>query len=332
VAQSRPLDFGGGQGALIPGKSASKGLDFMKARHALLIGSVGLCSFTVASAYAQDEKEEAAAEEEGAEAGGDDAAADEAAPEESGDEPSDEKTDEAAKDEPMAGEGDTTEERTDGSPVEVPGKSYMFLGLRYRGIIVPTFMMNMFGEGGDGVYVHAFGPEFSIRKDNFEYNFSVWYADYGMEPTPWKAKDDPIEAYEIVESKLKVLYLTADFLWSSDLSPQFAINYGMGAGVGFVFGDLYRTQAMPPTAGAPTADFVKCPAPGAHPYCDTDNDHYDGYSEPSWADGGSKPIIFPWLALQTGVRFKPHKNFVTRLDLGFGTSGFFFGLGADYGL
>ena len=303
----------------------------MKARHALLIGSVGLCTFSISSAQAQDETKEAADEAGGSEAGGDDAAATEAAPEESGDKASEAKGDEAAKEEPMAMEPDS-EERGGGSPLEVPGKSYMFLGLRYRGIIVPTFMMNMFGEGGDGVYVHAFGPEFSIRKDNFEYNFSIWYADYGMEPTPWKAKDDPIDAYEIVESKLKVLYLTADFLWSSDLSPQFAINYGMGAGIGFVFGDLYRQQATPPTTGAPPGEWVPCPGPGQAQYCDNDNDHYGDYSEPSWADGGSKPIIFPWLALQTGVRFKPHKNFVTRLDLGFGTSGFFFGLGADYGL
>ena len=50
------------------------------------------------------------------------------------------------------------------------------------------------------------------------------------------------------------------------------------------------------------------------------------------ADGGSKPMIFPWLVLQTGLRYKPHRNFVARLDAGFGTSGFFLGLGADYGL
>ena len=70
----------------------------------------------------------------------------------------------------------------------------------------------------------------------------------------------------------------------------------------------------------------------ADPYCGTDNNHYGSYTEPSWADGGSKPIIFPWLVFQTGFRYKPHRNFVARLDAGFGTSGFFFGLGADYGL
>ena len=79
----------------------------------------------------------------------------------------------------------------------------------------------------------------------------------------------------------------------------------------------------------------KCTGPGdplGGAYCDGTNNHYGSYSEPSWANGGSKPIIFPWLAAQTGIRFKPSKHFAARLDLGFGTSGFFFGLGGDYGL
>jgi hypothetical protein len=42
--------------------------------------------------------------------------------------------------------------------------------------------------------------------------------------------------------------------------------------------------------------------------------------------------LFPWFVLQTGLRYKPHRNFAMRFDAGFGTSGFFLGLGADYGL
>lgn len=307
----------------------------MKACRALLIGTVGLCGLTIFTSGVARAQEDEAAEEgggdeptEGEADGADEAVTDEASDEGAGDETAEE----GSKDQ-EAGDGEAA---ASASVVETPGKSYQFVGLRYRGIIVPTFMMNLFGEGGDGVYVHAFGPEFAIRKDNFEYNFSIWYADYGMDPTPFKAKDDPIEAYEIVESKLKVLYLTADFLWSTDVSPEFAINYGMGAGLGFVFGDLYRQQAYPldGNRNTPPGEWVPC-APsmkGTNQFCDNDNDHYGDYSEPSWASGGSKPIVFPWLALQTGLRYKPHPKFVARLDLGFGTSGFFFGLGADYGL
>jgi hypothetical protein len=217
------------------------------------------------------------------------------------------------------------------SPVEHSGKTYYFVGARYRGIVVPKFMVNVFADGGETTYVHAFGPEFSVRKDGFETIFSVWYAGYSMDPVPFKGKSDDDDAWEIVSSEIKLLYLTADFLWSHELSSEFAINYGFGAGFGFVFGDLMRQQAYPdPNSG----EYVPCiseltPDPR---FCGTDNDHYGDYTEPSWADGGSKPIVFPWLTVQTGLRFKPHKNIATRLDLGFGTSGFFFGVAADYGI
>jgi len=222
------------------------------------------------------------------------------------------------------------------SPVEQPGKTYYGVGLRYRGIIVPKFMMNIFGSGGTTILANGVGPEFVIRKDNFEYEFSMMYAGYGMDDTPFKAKTDGADAWEIVQSKLKILYLTADFDWTHNFKPEIGINYGFGAGIGFVWGPLYRTQAYP-GAGANNdtgEGFVKCTAPGVPnaAYCGNDNNHYNGYTEPNWANGGSKPIIFPWLAVQTGLRYKPHRNFIARLDLGFSTSGPFFGIGADYGL
>jgi hypothetical protein len=231
---------------------------------------------------------------------------------------------------------------SDNSPAELPGKTYRFVGLRYRGIVVPKFMVNLFADGGRTVYVNAIGPEFAIRKDGFEYNLSAWLAFYHMGDTGFKGSSDPKEAWEIISSKLNILYLTADFLWSHEFSPEFSLNYGVGAGFGIVFGDLFRTQSFP--TGGPTQnpnDYTKCsqqndprdPQAGSGtPYCGTDNNHYPGYTEKGWANGGQQPLLFPWLMLQTGLRFKPAKSFAGRLDLGFGTSGFFFGLGGDYGL
>ena len=224
------------------------------------------------------------------------------------------------------------------SPVELPGQTYYGVGLRYRVVIVPKFMINLFGDGGKTVVAQGIGPEFTIRKNNFEYDLSAWFASYGMSATPFKAKSDPSQAWELVESRLKILYLTADFVWSQDLAPEFAFNYGFGAGLGLVFGDLQRTQAYPGNNAnnATGAGYLPCTAPGVPAghadYCGSDNNHYGGYTEPSWANGGSKPLVFPWLTVQTGLRWKPHRNFIGRLDAGFGTSGFFLGLGADYGL
>jgi hypothetical protein len=248
---------------------------------------------------------------------------------------------------PEKADVDATDAKGDDSPVELPGKTYYFVGARYRGIVVPTFMENLFADGGRTVYVNAVGPEFAIRKDGFEYNLGMWLGLYNMDDTAFKGKTDKPQAWELVSSKIDILYLTSDFLWSHEFSPEVSLNYGLGVGLGIVFGDLYRTQSYPTAPKQEPNKYAKCPypanVPGAPPitpdpigsataYCTNDNNHFHGYTEPSWANGGSKPNIFPWLAIQTGIRFKPVKSFVGRLDLGFGTSGFFFGLGADYGL
>jgi len=245
------------------------------------------------------------------------------------------------------GEGEATEAKPDegdakgaesdaaanaaSSPVEEKGVTYRFVGLRYRGLIVPQFMESAFGaDGGATVYANNFGPEFIIRKDNFEYNISLTYTSYAFDATPFKAKSDGEDAWELVTSEIKVIYLGVDFLWSHPFNEKFALNYGMGAALGIVFGDLHRVQAYQDANGA----YQPCVAPGNPPgfYCGNDNDHYGDYTEPSWADGGSKPIVFPWLAGQIGLRFKPHKNFQAHLDAGIAVGHVFFGLGADYGL
>lgn len=305
----------------------------MVARTVLLLALGFIAPLTLAQlAYAQGEDEPAAEDQPATEGGQTEGAATEGAAESESAE-GEEKPAEIKSPPP-------TDEQAAGadSPLEKRGETYRFIGLRYRGVIVPKFMMNLFGDGGRTVYVDAFGPEFTIRKDEFEYVLSIWYADYGMQDTPFKASSDGEDAWEIVNSEIKVIYLTADFLWTHQFNPQFGLNYGMGAGFGIVFGDLHRNQAYPPGGGAgdPYA-YEKCVAPGnpnfgSPMYCGDDNNHYGDYTEDSWANGGSKPIIFPWLALQTGLRFKPHRNFMARLDLGFGTSGFFVGLAANYGL
>jgi hypothetical protein len=216
------------------------------------------------------------------------------------------------------------------SPIELPKKTYYFVGLRYRGMLLPKFMMTLFGDGGRSVYVNGIGPEFTVRRDNFEYVLSIWYANYYMPRTPFKASTDPTTAYELVRANLNVLYLTSDFNWSSQISPVFGLNLGIGAGFGIVWGELVRDQAYPNGRGG----YAKCNSAGDPDptYCGGDNKHYGNYQEPSWAGGGSKPNVFPWLALQTGVRIKPHRNFMARIDLGWAITGPFFGISGNYGI
>jgi hypothetical protein len=127
---------------------------------------------------------------------------------------------------------------------------------------------------------------------------------------------------------------------------------GGGVGVGGVFGNLYQSQAYPntPAAANNTADATQWSActsqtqstpAAAGTYCNSRSNHLagpggvitSGFSQPSWANGGEKPLVYPWIALpQISLRYKPIKQFQIKADGGFSTSGFFFGASASYGL
>jgi hypothetical protein len=237
-------------------------------------------------------------------------------------------------------------------PYEDPQKTYRFIGLRFRDAIVPKFLINAFGaSGGGNVNVPMVGPEFSTRHDRFEYDLAIMYADFTMGPTLFKGKSEPDISYEMVASGIRQLMLMADLLYEIPLEKKdgktgrFSLLIGGGVGIGFVIGPLYRSQVYPLKPGASgdnPSQWGICKGLG-NPnatYCENPNGHFspdgnvrNGYAEPSWAGGGSKPIVFPWLALpQISFRYKPIKQLQTKLDLGFSTAGFFFGLSASYGL
>ncbi|APR86100.1 TolA protein [Minicystis rosea] len=238
-------------------------------------------------------------------------------------------------------------------PFEDPLKTYRFIGVRFRDAIVPKFMLNWFTQGGRNVNVPMVGVEFSSRRDRLQYDLALMYADYSMSPTIFAGKSQPDTSYELVASKLKQIMLMIDIMYEiplekkDDKTGRFSLLVGGGVGLGFVVGPLYRSQAYPKPGvanpspnnpdhwnactglGMPNATF--CENPNGH--FSPSNDITKGYAEASWAGGGSKPILFPWLALpQVSFRYKPIKQLQTKADVGFSTTGFFFGLSASYGL
>ena len=220
-------------------------------------------------------------------------------------------------------------------PFEEADTTYRFVGARMRYIVVPAFY-HLLISGGTTMGVPAIGPEFTIRKNGFDYVLSAMYASYAVDPTPFKSKADGNEAWEIVDSNLKALYLMSDFLWSIEFNPKYSIVYGGGVGLGAVFGNIRRVQAYPGSGGPDDpSTYQPCISPGNPDatFCGTNNNHYGNYTEPSWVNGGSKPIVFPWLSVETGFRFKPFHQFMMRIDVGWNLfNGPFFGLAANYGL
>lgn len=230
-------------------------------------------------------------------------------------------------------------------PKEDPLKRYYFLGARFRDVVVPQFLLELFAKGGATGNVWLVGPELSTRKNGIEVDIALAYADYGFGPAMFKAKDDPDIGYEIVRSDLKLGYLTFDLLFDFPIDQGGIVSFliGGGIGVGVVAGDLYRVQAYPkngtPNPNDPSA-WERCTQAGGEGgvYCDTANNHYydpntkRDYSEKSWIEGGSKPVVIPWISLpQLSLRVKPIKQLQTRADVGFSLTGFFFGISAGYG-
>lgn len=254
------------------------------------------------------------------------------------------------EEEPTALEGAPTDE---GAPApegedtsgerEPDGSTQLLMGVRYRALITPKFLINMFGvDGGRTVLLHGVGPEiggyFGKTADGFMVLFSPWYVGYGLDETPFKGKNDDDTAWEIIESRMKMWYLTVDAMWDHKLIDRLSVNVGIGAGLGLVTGRLYRNEAyQTPDGMDPDVDSDK-DWPDLN-YCDAPvNGNTDpiGGAEQCPADGSygsaDRWPVYPWLNFQTGLRYQPADEFVGRLDIGLGSSGFWIGLGADYSL
>ena len=249
---------------------------------------------------------------------------------------------------------DTTEE---------PGKRYYFIGLRYRGNLIPQFLENLFVNDGGTVFSNSIGAELDIRTDNHSTMPWLQYSNYGFGDTLFlqKGKDDVPENYSVVKSGLSAIYLGLDELWSTPLDEahHWDFEYGFGVGIGAVFGSLnsdwiYLDQQNGNLHGTNGKNYSECPGPGntlpggavtqnnqpnKNNPCDpsahqnSQDTKTGGYVEKNWFNGGSIPVIFPHIALPIlSIRYKPVKQFEARFGLGFSLTGFWFGISGDYGL
>ncbi|MFO0755518.1 MAG: tetratricopeptide repeat protein [Byssovorax sp.] len=214
-----------------------------------------------------------------------------------------------------------------------------WIGARYRGVIIPRFVMNIAADGGRFLIVPGAAATLTIPSGDIDLMISLGYLSYRMGDTPFKPKDRPDTEWEIISSDLQALTATLDLLWTIpiDRGGHFSFRIGGGVGIGYTFlGDLYRTQAYPADfkPGDPYT-YLKCEGPnnprGSYRYCNTldkDATHYGGYTEPSWFARGIRPLIFPWLTLpELGFTYKPVPQVAIDIEGGVTLSGFLTGLG-----
>jgi hypothetical protein len=232
---------------------------------------------------------------------------------------------------------------------EDPSKRYYYFGLRYRGDVIPKFIINAFVDGGATIFSNAVGVELDSRKDNFSTVFGLTLQNYNTGDLLFLQKDKPQTAnnYSVINSSLNAIYASVDLLWSVPLDTEhhWDFEYGLGVGLGVVFGALhdnwvYGGVGAPGSYYDPTTNqhFQQCPNTTVDPACNPVNhsnatvSKVGNYSEESGI-AGPKPILFPMINIpQLGLRYKPVKTFEARLGLGFSLTGFWFGISGDYGL
>jgi hypothetical protein len=252
-------------------------------------------------------------------------------------------TKKALPDTPLDKTWDVTDTRED------PSKRYYFFGLRYRGDVIPKFLINAFVDGGATIYSNLVGLELDSRKDGFSTVFGLELQNYNTGDLLFLQANKPQTAnnYSVINSSLNAIYASVDFLWSVplDTSHHWDFEYGLGVGLGVVFGALHDDWVYG-GVGAPgpyydpatNQHFQQCPNTTVDPACNPVNHSnatvakVGNYSEQAGI-AGPKPILFPMVNFpQLGLRYKPVKNFEARLGLGFSLTGFWFGISGDYGM
>jgi hypothetical protein len=251
---------------------------------------------------------------------------------------------------PMESTVDITDTRED------PEQKYYFVGLRYRGTVIPQFLLNLFVNDGKTIYSNSIGAEVDIRHGGNSLIPWITYTDYNTGNILFyqKGNADQADNYSVVNSSLKAVYLGVDELWSIPLVPnKLDFEFGFGVGIGAVFGTLQNDWVSQTTTGPLRGSngnyYTACTSTNAPPNlagaapnndgCNPNNHSsrnpakVGGYVEPNWLSGGVVPVFFPHISIpQLGLRFKPIKQLETRLSLGFGLTGFWFGASVDYGL
>jgi hypothetical protein len=242
---------------------------------------------------------------------------------------------EGEEDEAEEGEGgETGEDEAEDSPL--PAARKWFFGPYFRYVFVPAFMLELFLDEAPTVANPAFGVAANYRTDDGPvFEIGLGFTSYAFED-PFRAKGDPVEDTEWVDSSLGMVHVTGSIMWVAEISDKLALDYGIGLDLGIMTGSLVRTEAYQGSGGWQPCDAAGQP-PLAIGYCEFPNrqgiatNRYDeegahyGVEEERVPPVGLVPMI-PHLAL----RFDPIEEFTVKLEAAYGIAQIWLGLSAAY--
>ncbi|MFT3923708.1 MAG: hypothetical protein QM778_14345 [Myxococcales bacterium] len=228
-------------------------------------------------------------------------------------------------------------------PYEDPSKAYYFVGVGWRYIRMSDYFLNPFLDAAPSVgTAGSFFGEFAYRKDGFSVGANVGWVKWNFHG-PFQIAGDPTTDTEWLDTNWNLLMLTSTITWSTQFTEWMSLEYGLEAGVAFIFGNMIRTEAYPGANG----NYAKCDGPGLNDptYCalpingavrtnaaNEDGEHYGVKAERGIANGGV-PYAVPVLGPKLSLRFKPIHQIALRIDVPLPALpvGWMGGLSAQYG-
>ena len=261
------------------------------------------------------------------------------------DEPEEEPAAEAAA-EPAAGADDVAE------PVAIPedkaepaaasgGPPKWFVGAYIEGVLVPSFLLNLFLAESPTVFNPSFGATITHRdEEGFSWAISIGYASYSF-AGPFRADGDPELDTEYLDSSLGLLHARGVLTWSVPFASQFAFEYGVGIEFGAVLGEMTRTEAYKGADG----EYHPCSGPGdpngitmGGTYCEPTQSGLP--TDPYDAEGAHygvvekrvPPVAATLLLPQLALRYAPIPKLAIKLEASYGIMQFTFGLSAAYAI
>jgi hypothetical protein len=235
-------------------------------------------------------------------------------------------------------------------PYEDPAKRYAFLGARWNfSTLTPGLLKGFTVENGPTVStLKSFSAELAFRRKGFQVMAVAGFKKLDTRG-PFQLKKDPIEDTEWLNVNFKFFNVTAVVTWSTAFADWFQLEYGLEAGVGFLFGDMIRNEAYKDANGNwhrcdtwasqsmnpddqlnynpdfpnPTRlqrqycqkpDGPEDEPPKATNSATEDGEQYGVRAQRGLFNGGV-PRVVPILGPRLSLRFKPIHQFVIRLDV-----------------
>jgi hypothetical protein len=262
---------------------------------------------------------------------------------EDSDDDSDESSDEGDSDddeETDEGDGDERDDSDDGDAFDPKEPPRWFFGAFTRMVAVPTFMLELFLDAAPGVVNASGGALVDYHTDTFIVEFGLGYTSYHF-AGPYRAKGDPEQDTEYVDSTLGMVHLTGSMLWDAQFHKMFAVEYGFGLDLGVITGEMVRSEAYSTGGG----NYKRCngplsPAtisPSGEPYCEptvsggqTDGVNDMGAQYGVTEDSIPPVMLFPMIP-HLALRFTPHRQVAIKLDFSYGIVQFTLGASAFVG-